>query len=61
MLRNIRANKAEQKNGWDNKSLGAYISEREHAAAKVVHHYRKPEGPRVENCWTYSALKGWRK
>jgi len=62
MLRSIRANKTEAKNGWDNKTLQAYIIEREAQSSRLISTgFTKPPGPSVENCWGYSALKGWRK
>jgi hypothetical protein len=61
MLRSIRANKSEKKNGWDNTSLQAYISERERNAAQIVLSGPKREkGPRIENCHSYSP-HGWGK
>jgi len=62
MLRSIRANKTEQRNGWDNKALQAYIMEREAVSSRLISSgFAKPIGPTVENCWGYSAHKGWRK
>ena len=55
MLRSIRANKNEQKNGWDNTTLQAYIMERERNAAKIVLSGPKRDiGPKIENCQSYS-------
>ena len=55
MLRNIRANKPEQKNGWDNRKLKAYILERERAASMRVLGGQPKPLTQVQNCKTFNA------